>query len=84
MEPISRLAGSATVTDHRRFMAWKIGKKKQAKRPALMSLDRRADQRLENWKLRRAFARPYFFRSTTRESRVRNPPFFRTPRNSGS
>src|SRR5260221_5476871 len=29
------------------------------------------DQRLENWKLRRAFALPYFLRSTTRLSRVR-------------
>ena len=33
-------------------------------------------QRLENWKLRRAFALPYFLRSTTRESRVRKPPCF--------
>src|SRR5260221_11656783 len=29
------------------------------------------DQRFENWKLRRAFALPYFLRSTTRLSRVR-------------
>ncbi len=29
------------------------------------------DQRLENWKLRRALRRPYFLRSTRRESRVR-------------
>src|SRR5712671_6321111 len=28
--------------------------------------------------------RPYFFRSTTRESRVRNPPRCNTPRRSGS
>jgi hypothetical protein len=41
-------------------------------------------QRFENWNERRAFARPYFLRSTTRESRVRKPPFFRTPRSSGS
>jgi hypothetical protein len=33
---------------------------------------------LENWKLRRALARPYFLRSTTRESRVRKPPCFST------
>ena len=46
--------------------------------------DRRADQRFENWKLRRAFMRPYFLRSTTRLSRVRKPPFLRAPRNSGS
>src|SRR5450432_2698280 len=32
-------------------------------------------QRLENWKLARAFLWPYFLRSTTRESRVRNPSF---------
>jgi hypothetical protein len=41
-------------------------------------------QRFENWNERRAFARPYFLRSTTRESRVRKPPFFRTLRSSGS
>ena len=34
----------------------------------------RADQRLENWKLLRAFLWPYFFRSTFRASRVRKPP----------
>ena len=34
--------------------------------------------------LRRAFARPYFLRSTTRESRVRKPPFLSTVRSSGS
>src|SRR5450631_98607 len=42
------------------------------------------DQRFENWNDLRALARPYFLRSTTRESRVRKPPFFRTPRRSGS
>src|SRR5690606_37457098 len=42
------------------------------------------DQRLENWKDRRAFPLPYFLRSTTRESRVRKPPFFSGPRRSGS
>src|SRR3954447_21778845 len=31
------------------------------------------DQRFENWKLRRALARPYFLRSTVRLSRVRKP-----------
>src|SRR6516164_3090095 len=40
--------------------------------------------RFENWKLRRALARPYFLRSTTRGSRVRNPPRWITPRKSGS
>src|SRR5690606_36076088 len=44
----------------------------------------RRDQRLENWKLRRALARPYFFRSTVRLSRVRKPPFFSTARKLGS
>ena len=39
---------------------------------------RPARQRFENWKLRRALARPYFLRSTTRLSRVRKPPFFST------
>src|SRR5690242_16723288 len=42
------------------------------------------DQRFENWKERRALALPYFLRSTTRESRVRKPPFLRTLRSSGS
>jgi hypothetical protein len=41
-------------------------------------------QRLENWKERRALRRPYFLRSTVRESRVRKPPFLSTPRSSGS
>jgi hopanoid biosynthesis associated protein HpnK len=41
-------------------------------------------QRLLNWKLRRAFALPYFLRSTTRLSRVRKPATFRMPRRSGS
>ena len=40
--------------------------------------------RLLNWKLRRALALPYFFRSTTRESRVRKPAAFRIARRSGS
>ncbi len=42
------------------------------------------DQRLENWNERRALARPYFLRSTTRESRVRKPPRLSAPRKSGS
>jgi len=40
--------------------------------------------RFENWKLRRAFALPYFLRSTTRGSRVRKPPRLSTARKSGS
>src|SRR5580698_10647866 len=44
----------------------------------------RNDQRFENWNDLRALARPYFLRSTTRESRVRKPPFFSTVRRSGS
>ncbi len=43
-----------------------------------------ARQRFENWKLRRALARPYFLRSTTRLSRVRNPPCFSSARSAGS
>src|SRR5690606_1134936 len=38
----------------------------------------------ENWKLRGALTRPYFFRSTVRLSRVRKPPFLRMLRSSGS
>jgi len=57
--------------------------KRGAERPFFgMSLE--ATKRLENWNERRALARPYFLRSTTRESRVRNPPRFKTPRRSGS
>src|ERR1700730_18752887 len=41
-------------------------------------------QRLENWNERRALALPYFLRSTTRGSRVRNPPRLSTGRRSGS
>ena len=44
----------------------------------------KARQRLENWKLRRAFMRPYFLRSTTRLSRDKNPPFYNTGLSSGS
>src|SRR5260370_28912620 len=40
--------------------------------------------RLENWKLRRALALPYFLRSTTRLSRVRKPPCFKTGPSPGS
>jgi hypothetical protein len=42
------------------------------------------DQRLENWKLRRAPDLPYFLRSTTRESRVRKPCAFSAGRRPGS
>lgn len=34
---------------------------------------------LENWNLLRAFLLPYFFLSTTLESLVRNPVFFKIP-----
>src|SRR3546814_17765959 len=40
--------------------------------------------RFENWKLRRAFALPYFLRSTTRGSRVRKPAPFSAGRRGGS
>src|SRR5437667_11204105 len=54
-------------------------------RPAPLRASVRAtDQRLENWNERRALARPYFLRSTTRASRVRKPPRLSTPRRSGS
>src|SRR5712692_9985168 len=39
--------------------------------------------RLENWNRRRAPGWPYFLRSTTRASRVKNPAFFIAGRNSG-
>ncbi len=45
---------------------------------------RGAAQRFENWKDRRALRLPYFFRSTTRASRVRKPAFFRGGRSEGS
>ncbi len=48
------------------------------------NLDAARDQRLENWNERRAFALPYFLRSTTRLSRVRKPPRLSAPRRSGS
>ena len=41
-------------------------------------------QRFENWKLRRALRFPYFLRSTTRLSRVRNPAAFKAGRSEGS
>src|SRR5213083_1577893 len=53
-------------------------------RPSLQGRDCAERQRLENWKLRRALALPYFLRSTTRLSRVRKPPRLSTPRRSGS
>ena len=58
--------------------------KKPGMTPGLMHEPDRENQRLENWKLRRAFALPYFLRSTTRLSRVRKPPFLSTARSSGS
>lgn len=41
-------------------------------------------QRFENWKLRRALRFPYFLRSTTRLSRVRNPAALSAGRSDGS
>ena len=46
-----------------------------APRLASATCAQRRAQRLENWKLARALRWPYFLRSTTRESRVRKPPF---------
>ncbi len=50
----------------------------------LLEKFKRYGQRFENWKLRRAFGRPYFLRSTARGSRVRNPPGFSATRRAGS
>ncbi len=58
--------------------------KKGGAKPRLFRIRMDADQRFENWKLRRALARPYFLRSTTRLSRVRKPPFLSGERSSGS
>src|ERR1700687_2935487 len=52
----------------------------QRARPPVICLQRMTGQRLENWKDRRALARPYFLRSTTRESRVRKPLLLSTAR----
>ncbi len=52
--------------------------------PGRFLFDILASQRFENWKLRRAFGRPYFLRSTVRGSRVRKPPCFSTGRRLGS
>jgi hypothetical protein len=55
------------------------------RRPALDAFRKRlSDQRFENWKLRRALARPYFLRSTTRGSRVRKPAALTALRSAGS
>ncbi len=54
------------------------------RRPSPLSNFEASDQRLENWKRRRAPARPYFLRSTTRLSRVRKPLCFMALRRSGS
>ena len=58
-------------------------KRERAHRGAL-SIRCDTPQRLENWKLRRALARPYFLRSTTRLSRVRKPAALSGPRRAGS
>ena len=63
------------------------GKTKRALRSDRSALAERnsvADQRFENWKLRRALARPYFLRSTTRLSRVRKPCGLSAARRPGS
>src|SRR3954466_11511617 len=59
-------------------------KRKSAPEGALLNSAKKIRQRLENWNERRAFARPYFLRSTTRLSRVKKPPRFSAPRRSGS
>ncbi len=52
--------------------------------PQAMPRIRPKAQRFENWNDRRAFALPYFLRSTTRLSRVRKPAAFSEPRSAGS
>ena len=52
--------------------------------PGFSKVETLKDQRFENWKLRRAFGLPYFFRSTTRLSRVRKPAAFSAGRSEGS
>lgn len=60
-------------------------KKARARCPGLMgSADVEGVYRLENWKRRRAPAWPYFFRSTSRESRVRKPALRREASTLGS
>ncbi len=60
-------------SDHRRLVAVRG----RSVHPRAIAKDVRArsrvgrNQRLENWKLRRALRRPYFLRSTRRELRVR-------------
>ena len=55
-----------------------------AGQPLIAKANDRPAQRLENWKLRRAFLRPYFLRSTTRLSRVRKPAALSGDRSAGS
>src|SRR6266700_6622683 len=71
------LRGSALRASHLRMTALAS---KDAPRPGT---SKRSDQRLENWTERRALARPYFLRATTRESRVRKPLLLSTGRRSG-
>jgi hypothetical protein len=59
--------------------------RKGAGPPAPLPISQPAgDQRLENWKLRRALRLPYFLRSTTRLSRVRKPAALSGARRPGS
>src|SRR3546814_16516936 len=67
---------------HRRRPAQK--KRRLPKEPPHPCSLEKADQRLENWKLRRALALPYFWRSTTRPSRVRKTACLTAERRDGS
>ena len=72
------------LPDYHHIIANRTQTKRAPDTGALLYYIASADHRLENWKLLRAFGFPYFLRSTTRESRVRKPPFFSTARSGGS
>ena len=71
----------ATSSDEDGFAAHTARRGESLDREAIQG---RPHQRFENWKLRRALARPYFLRSTTRGSRVRKPAALTGARSVGS
>ena len=74
MTPIAPIANAALNNKPIRIVMEKmIGVHRNAPMPT-------AGQRLLYWGALRAFLSPYFLRSTTRGSRVRNPAFFRSGR----
>ena len=80
------VARTDTAAPRQVLPRWEKKKTTKKAAEAAFRVSHRPDQaqRLENWKLRRAFFLPYFLRSTTRESRVRKPSFLRIGRRSGS